>query len=101
MRSNTSLGINFGDKIRSGKDQVDTWKRMLQQIPTVSERIADSIVAQYPSCISFIRAVKRADKSNKHQFLVGLPILGGVGSKERSIGQIIAKRVVEAVIGNN
>lgn len=44
--------MNFGDAIKSGKDPVDTWKRMLMQYRDISEDRAIAIIGAYPTVSS-------------------------------------------------
>ncbi len=89
--------MNFSDSIRSGTGSTDTWKRMLTQIPTVSERMANAIVEKYPTPISLYSKIR--SMPNCHEMLVGIAVPSEKpGGKGTHIGQIVAKRVVEVLL---
>jgi hypothetical protein len=87
--------MQFGQQIKSGTDEKDTWRRMLLQIPAVSEKIADAIVRKYPTAMSFYVAVKST--SRKANVLIGLEVPRENG-RVSHIGPIIAQRVVDCLL---
>jgi hypothetical protein len=92
------MGMQSGQQIKSGVDEKDTWRRMLLQIPAVSEKIADAIVLKYPTAMSFFLVVKSLSK--KANALIGLEVPRDNG-RLTHIGPIIAQRVVDCLLEMN
>jgi hypothetical protein len=101
VRSSSSLGLSFENNVKSGKGSKETWRRMLQQIPGVSENISHAIVEKYPSCAAFLILIGTKSIADAANLLIGIPVI--LNGKTRSIGKIVATRVVEVVqgMGNN
>ena len=55
--------INFGDKIKSGKDFKDTWKSILITFRDVSEDKAESIMKVYPTFASLWEGYKKCSST--------------------------------------
>lgn len=98
VRTSSSLGLKFGDSVKSGKGSKDTWQLMLQQIPGVSENVGNAIVDKYPSCAEFMLQITTKSISDAASLLLGLPVL--TKGKSKSIGKIVATRIVEVLTGN-
>jgi hypothetical protein len=92
------MGMHFGDSIKSGQNVSDTWKRMLTQIPAVSEKMANSIVQKYPTARAFFHAIQNL--SRKANALIGIEVPMESG-RVQHIGPIIAQRIVNVLLDTN
>lgn len=70
---------------------------MLLQIPGVSEKTSEAIVAVYPSINSLYKKLKEGQGTN---LLVGIPVYSGL-DKVKCIGEIVAKRIIDVLFSHN
>jgi hypothetical protein len=69
---------------------------MLVCIPGVTLSYAEAIVSQYPTFSSFYTKLMETAENSRSKFLVGVEVEGG-----RSIGAVVSKRIVEAILDDN
>ncbi|KAJ3314665.1 RNA-binding ATPase activator esf2 [Boothiomyces sp. JEL0838] len=79
--------LAFGDSIKSGKDVEDTWVKMIEKIPGITERMAIGISKKYPTLGKFLEQVK------SFKDLVGIPYETASTGKEYRTGESVAKRL--------
>ncbi|KAJ3358268.1 hypothetical protein HDU91_005264 [Kappamyces sp. JEL0680] len=100
VRKSVHSCLNFGESVRSGKDAADTWRKMLEQIPGVTERVSSAILARYPTSASFAKATVDLSARQAQQLLMELSVDSlSQGRAPRSIGTTLAKRIVDVVLG--
>jgi hypothetical protein len=90
-----------GDPVKSGKGVDDTWAKMLQQIPGVTERISAAIIAKYPSSLSLNREFIKLQTSEQGKLLIGIQVESLAGKSFRNLGPTIAKRIADVLMGRN
>ncbi|KAJ3257375.1 RNA-binding ATPase activator esf2 [Boothiomyces macroporosus] len=79
--------LAFGDSIKSGKDVEDTWVKMIEKIPGITERMAIGISKKYPTLGKFLEQVK------SFKDLAGIPYETASTGKEYRTGESVAKRL--------
>ncbi|KAJ2997732.1 putative monocarboxylate transporter mch1 [Globomyces sp. JEL0801] len=97
-RSAEQMGLKFADNIKSGATAIDTWEKMLTQISRISPSYANAIVNSYPNVQSLMTAIKAVGIANAYKLLVGLSVHV---EKERCIGEITAKRIVQILTASD
>lgn len=97
VRTSSSLGLTFGDSVKSGKGAKETWQKMLQHIPGVSESVGRAITEKYPTCADFLELISSKSTSDATSLLVAIPFL--TNGKSKTIGKIVATRIVEVLTG--
>ncbi|EGF82095.1 hypothetical protein BATDEDRAFT_87135 [Batrachochytrium dendrobatidis JAM81] len=89
-RSMTSLNMNFGDKVKTGKSASDSWQKALEQIPQVTSAKAAAICEKYPTFSKLMQAYAACDSKQKAEsLLVGIKA-SGTG---HAIGLSLSKQV--------
>ncbi|KAF7890834.1 uncharacterized protein EAF01_010643 [Botrytis porri] len=89
-----ALGLNFcmaGGQFKSGKDTTDTYIKMLEEIHHVTEKMAEGIVAEYPTP----QALLQGFKENGSSALEGCRKLANKNGAltDTKIGKAISRRV--------
>ncbi|TPX69605.1 hypothetical protein SpCBS45565_g02357 [Spizellomyces sp. 'palustris'] len=100
-RSEQAWQLNFGDKIRSGADDANTWVKMLEQIQMCTESRAKAIVQVYPSLQSLYCAYERCTSATEaRNLLAKIQVNSGTAANPnlRNIGPQLSKRVYAAVM---
>ncbi|KND04284.1 uncharacterized protein SPPG_00020 [Spizellomyces punctatus DAOM BR117] len=100
-RSEQAWQLNFGDKIRSGADDANTWVKMLEQIQMCTEARAKAIVQVYPSLQSLYCAYERCTSATEaRNLLAKIQVNSGTAANPnlRNIGPQLSKRVYAALM---
>lgn len=84
-------------QVRTGKDAIDTWHRMLQEIPRVTQSISDGIARRYPSMKLLVEAFRQHGDGILAEIDISNMKLG-MPSK-RTIGKALSKRVHDIFMG--
>lgn len=64
--------MQFGDKIKSGKTFSDTWQKMLECIPFVTEAKAATILEKYPTFNSLYSRYASISQRDGERLLTGI-----------------------------
>ncbi|KAJ3152385.1 putative monocarboxylate transporter mch1, partial [Irineochytrium annulatum] len=91
-RAPRAMNVCFGDKVKSGTDLKDTWKRCLMEIKPVTDFVADAIVERYPTFRSLWEAYKgQVTEAGKEGLLQD--ILVSRANSERRIGPSLSRKI--------
>ncbi|KAJ2726643.1 hypothetical protein GGI07_000366 [Coemansia sp. Benny D115] len=89
ISSDVASALNATAAVRSGTDMADTWVQALTQIPKVSQPVARSIAAAYPTPRSLLRAWSSLRTgAEREQMLAQLTVGGG-----RRLGAVMSFRI--------
>jgi hypothetical protein len=80
-RNEEAFDVRFGDDIKSGKTFKDTWQKMLECIPYVTEAKAIAIVEKYPSFNSLYSKYTIMSQRDGERLLTNICSLGHTTSK--------------------
>ncbi|KAI9101641.1 hypothetical protein DFS34DRAFT_675146 [Phlyctochytrium arcticum] len=103
-RSEEAWSLTFGDKIRSGKDESDTWQCMLEQIQGISELRARAVVAVYPTVQSLYQAYFKCSTEKEGQaLLAGVEVNSGTPAHPsiKKLGAALARRIYIAMMDDD
>jgi ERCC4-type nuclease len=80
-RNEEAFDVQFGDNIKSGKTFKETWQKMLECIPFVTEAKAIAIVEQYPSFNCLYSKYTTMTQRDGERLLTNICSLGNTTSK--------------------
>jgi ERCC4-type nuclease len=84
-RNEESFNVQFGDNIKSGKNLKDTWQKMLECIPFVTESKALAILEKYPTFNSLHSAYSSMSEKDGEVLLTSI-----------NLGNTVSKRVYDS-----
>lgn len=73
-RTAANLAFSVDDIGPSGKNQTDTWARMLQMVDRVTPDISELIVKQYPSVQSLWRPYQQRNPADARSLLQNMTV---------------------------
>ena len=73
-RNEESFDIQFGDRIKSGKDLKQTWQRMLECLPSITESRAIAIIEKYPTFNRLYSAYLTLSESEGQNLLTNINV---------------------------
>jgi hypothetical protein len=97
-QSAEGVGLRFGDTVKSGKDNEDTWRRMLRQIPGVSEKHSEAIVQVYPTIGAFFKKFLK-EKGEGKSYFEGI-VIEGNGNRSQ-VGKTVAARIADVLLSKD
>jgi hypothetical protein len=74
-------------------NKTDCWKYQLCQIPTISNKTADTIIQLYPSSITFYNSMLKLTSEEQKEELSKIKITDGNGKSRK-----ISKKTVELIV---
>ncbi|KAJ1551644.1 putative monocarboxylate transporter mch1 [Nowakowskiella sp. JEL0078] len=94
--------LRFGDTVKSGVDEQDSWCKMLMELRMITEPIAKAIVSKYKSPRALYNEYKRCSSLKQaEELLVKIQVDPGFGKQLHNIGQSRSKKIYDCVMGQD
>ncbi|KAJ3114299.1 putative monocarboxylate transporter mch1 [Phlyctochytrium bullatum] len=85
-RNEQALKLRFGDTVKSGKDEKDTWRKILMEIKPCTEPVANAVIAVYPTLrLLYNKYAELTREAEKESLLENIQIYLILTGKDESL----------------